>query len=335
MRQGISRYRAPLLAGSILFLLAAFAASLLLGRTPVGWGDLVDSMLRYDPSVVEHIVIRTERLSRSLISVVVGACLSLAGALMQALSRNPLASTDLFGINAGAIFFVVFSALFLGFDSMLQLMGFAFLGATLAALAVFGIGSLGRGGMTPMKLVFAGSAIAALFASFTQAMLVTNESGLQDVLFWLAGSVSGRPLDNLIMALPLLAAAGLAAFLLGRSINVFAAGDEAARGLGQNTTLIKALLGVLIVVLAGGSVAIVGAIGFVGLVVPHLARAVAGRDYRWILPFSAVMGAVLLLLADIAARFVIMPKEVPIGVLTAAIGVPFFVHLARRGADRV
>lgn len=329
-----NRYRLPVLCGSLALAMVAFGASLLLGRTPVGWSDLTNALSDYDPGVAEQVIVRTERLSRGLIAVVVGASLSVAGALMQALSRNPLASTDLFGINAGAVFFVVLAASLLGLDSLTGLMGFAFAGATIAAAAVYGFGSLGRGGLTPMKLVFAGAAVAALFVSATQAVLVLNSAGIQDVLFWLAGSVGGRSLDSLAMALPLLLGAGAAALLLGRQINVYASGEEAARGLGQNTTAIKAAMGALVVLLAGSSVSVVGAVGFVGLVVPHLARSVAGQDYRWILPFSAVWGAALLLLADAASRLVLMPGEVPIGVLTAFIGVPFFIHLARKGANR-
>lgn len=330
-----NRYRLPVLCGSLALAILAFGASLLLGRTPVGWSDLTNALTHYDPGVAEQVIVRTERLSRGLIAVVVGASLSLAGALMQALSRNPLASTDLFGINAGAVFFVVLAASFLGLDSLTGLMGFAFAGATVAATAVYGFGSLGRGGLTPIKLVFAGAAVAALFVSATQAVLVLNSAGIQDVLFWLAGSVGGRSLDSLALALPLLLGAGAAALLLGRAINVYSSGEEAARSLGQNTTAIKAAMGALVVLLAGGSVSVVGAVGFVGLVVPHLARSVAGQDYRWILPFSAVWGAALLLLADAASRLVLMPKEVPIGVLTAFIGVPFFIHLARKGANRL
>jgi iron complex transport system permease protein len=335
MSPGLKRYRLPLLISSILLMLAAFAASLMLGRTPVGWHDLIQALFHYDSNVLEQIVIRTERLSRGIIATVTGASLAVAGALMQALTRNPLASTDLFGINAGAVFFVVLASLFLGLDSLLQLMGFAFVGALVAAAIVFGIGSLGRGGLTPIKLVFAGAAVAAMFVSFTQVILVLDQSGLQDVLFWLAGSVSGRSLESLLTVLPLLGGAGVAALLLGKAINVFAAGDEVARGLGQRTAYMKTAMAVIVVILAGGSVAVVGAVGFIGLVIPHLARALAGQDYRFVIPFSAVLGAGLLLLADIASRLVLMPKEVPIGVMTALIGVPFFVYLARKGADRL
>ncbi|MBD2845494.1 iron ABC transporter permease [Paenibacillus sp. IB182496] len=327
----IARHPVLGLLSALALLCGAFLCSLMLGRTSISWEVLRASFLHYDASVVEHIIIHTERLSRALIATATGAALAVAGALMQALTRNPLASPGVFGINSGAILFVVLAALLLDVHAMRPLMGFAFAGAALAALLVYGLGSLGRDGLTPVKLVMAGAAITALCASFTQAILVMDEAGLQDVLFWLAGSVSGRPLDNLVVLLPFLLAALAIALVMGRAINLLATGEEIARGLGQNTLLVKAVLGVLIVVLAGGAVAVVGAVGFVGLVVPHLARALTGNDYRWLVPYAAVLGAALLLLADVAARLVLMPQEVPIGVMTALIGVPFFVYYARKG----
>lgn len=328
----MSRFHPLTLTALLAVTALAFLASLMLGRTPITWETAVAAFLHYDESIAEHIIIHTERLSRAVIALVTGANLAVAGALMQALTRNPLASPSVFGINAGAILFVVLAVLLFSEGSMLRLMWFAFAGAALSAALVYALGSLGRDGLTPMKLVMAGAAIAALFGSATQALLVWNEAGLQDVLFWLAGSVSGRSLDSLLPILPFVASAGVIALLMGGAVNVLTSGDDVAKGLGQNTALVKAALGVMIIVLAGGSVAVVGSVGFVGLVVPHLARGIAGNDHRWLLPFSALLGAALLLIADVAARLVIMPQEVPVGVMTALLGVPFFVYYARRGA---
>jgi iron complex transport system permease protein len=315
----------------LLLLAASFLSSLLLGRTLISWDMLLAAFLHYDAGIDEHIIIHTERLSRAVIAAVTGAGLAVAGALMQALTRNPLASPSTFGINAGAILFVVLAVLFFGVTSMLHMMWFAFIGAALAAAVVYLLGSLGRDGLTPIKLVLAGTAITALCISATQGVLVLNETGLQDVLFWLAGSVSGRTLDSLLAVLPAMTAASVVALCMGRAINVLMSGDDVAKGLGQNTLLVKVTMGVIIVILAGGSVAVVGAVGFIGLVIPHLARALVGSDHRWVIPYSAVLGAVLLLLADVVARLVIIPQEVPIGVMTALIGVPFFVYTARKG----
>lgn len=327
----MSRKPVYLLFTSLIALAGAMLCSLLLGRTAVGWGTLTDAFFHYDPGNVEQLIVRTERLSRTIIASAAGAALALAGALMQALTRNPLAASDVFGINAGAIFFVVAGVLLFPSSPLLGLAGYAVIGALVSAAVVYGLGSLGLDGLTPVKLILAGAAITALFTSFTQGMLVLNESGFQDVLFWLAGSVSGRELQTALPVLPFILAAAFAAILMGRAVNLLNSGEDIAKGLGQNTLIVKLAIGVLVVVLAGGSVAIVGAVGFVGLVVPHLARSAAGSDYRWVLPISAVFGAVLLLLADVAARLAISPGEIPIGVMTAVIGVPFFVHAARKG----
>jgi iron complex transport system permease protein len=173
--------------------------------------------------------------------------------------------------------------------------------------------------------------MAALFSSFTQGMLVLDDTRLQDVLFWLAGSVAGRDIEVLLPVLPYMVFAGVAALMLAHPINILTSGDDIAKGLGQRTVLVKITLAVTVVLLAGSSVAVAGSIGFIGLIIPHIARFLVGVDYRWVIPYSAVLGAVLLLLADLAARFLIMPSEVPIGVMTAFIGGPFFIYMARKG----
>lgn len=210
-------------------------------------------------------------------------------------------------------------------------MWIAFLGAGAAGAMVFFLGSLGRDGLTPIKIVLAGAAITALFVSFTQGLLVIDEQGLQSVLFWLAGSVSGRSIDMLIPVLPFILVVTVVAIGMGRSINILQSGDDIAKGLGQRTMITKITLGLIIIILAGSSVAVAGSIGFIGLIVPHIAIQLVGTDYRWIIPYSAVLGAILLLLADMAARYVIMPLEMPIGVMTAFIGAPFFIYIARKG----
>lgn len=326
-----SSFRALGLLTAIALLLVSFALSVALGTTKIGLLATVESFLRYDVASSEHVIIRTTRLPRAIYATLIGANLAVAGALMQGLTRNPLASPSLFGINAGAVSCVVLALTFLPVSSMEQLVWFAFLGAAIAALTVYFLGSLGREGLTPMKVVLAGAAMTALFSSITQGMLVLNETGLQSVLFWLAGSIAGKELDGLAPVLPYMLIAGIAALALAHPVNILSSGEEMAKGLGQRTALVKAAVALAVVLLAGSSVAVAGSIGFVGLVVPHIARYLAGVDYRWIIPYSAVLGAILLLLADIAARFLIMPGEIPIGVMTAMVGGPFFIYIARKG----
>lgn len=318
--------------GVCLILLAgALFLGLLLGRTLITPNFIISSLLHYDAQNVEHVLIHTERLPRTVIAAVVGASLAMAGAFMQALTRNPLASPSTFGINAGALFFVSIAAVVFAVEPMMSLMGFALIGAGLAAVLVYVISSLGRDGLTPIKIVLSGSAIHALFMSMIQIILVMNETGMQNVLFWMAGSVSGRSLEMLQPLFPFMLAAGISAMFMGRAVNLLVTGEDVAKGLGQNTLWVKCAMGLIIVVLSGCSVAIVGAIGFVGLIIPHMARALVGTDYRWITPFSGVLGALLLVSADTVARVLISPQEIPIGVITAMIGVPIFIYIARKG----
>lgn len=331
----LSRVPKPisLILASCLFLIS-FCLSIMLGKTPIPIETAIDAFFNYDETVADHVVITTSRLSRAVIAAVIGASLAIAGALMQALTRNPLAAPDIFGINAGAIFFIVAAATLFSVTSLVHYMWIAFIGAGVAGALVYFLGSFGRDGLSPIKIVLAGAAITALFVSFTQGLLVIDEQGIQSVLFWLAGSVAGRSMDMLLPILPFMIGAGIITLFLGRSINILNSGEDIAKSLGQRTILIKLTIGVAIVFLAGGSVAVAGSIGFVGLIVPHMVRGVIGNDYRWVIPFSALVGASLLLLADVAARFIIMPQEVPIGVMTALLGTPFFIYIARRGLSK-
>lgn len=313
-----------------LFLMISICSSIILGYTETPMKLVFEAFTNFNGSN-EHIIVQSVRLPRALIAAVVGGSLAIAGALMQALTKNPLASPGIFGVNAGASFFIVVAVSFFSVSSMQQYTWIAFIGASVAALSVYFLGTLGREGLTPMKLTLAGAAIAALFASFTQGLLVLNEKALDEVLFWIAGSVQGRKLELLYPVLPYIGIAFLLSILIASHINLLTMGEDVAKGLGQKTGLIKLLAAVVIILLAGSSVAVAGPIGFIGIVVPHLARALVGVDHRWIIPYSAIIGGVLLIWADISARYVIMPQEVPVGVMTAIIGTPFFVYIARKG----
>ncbi|MFK3812072.1 FecCD family ABC transporter permease [Bacillus halotolerans] len=316
----------------LFVLLAAVCASVIYGYTGTSWGQVYQAFTSFNGSN-EQVIIKDVRLPRALVATVVGASLAAAGALMQALTKNPLASPGIFGINAGAGFFIVAGSFFLHIQSPQALVWSSFLGASFTAAIVYAAGSLGRAGLTPIKLTLAGAAMAAMFSSLTQGMLSVNELELAQVLFWLTGSVQGRSLDLLMTMLPYAAAALLISCFLGRKINLLVMGEDVAKGLGQKTGLLKFAMALCIVLLAGSAVAIAGPISFIGIIIPHFARFIIGNDYRWVLPFSAVLGAILLVAADIGARYIIMPQEVPVGVMTAIIGMPVFVYIARRGAN--
>ncbi|WP_335869816.1 FecCD family ABC transporter permease [Bacillus sp. 2205SS5-2] len=318
------------LGSGIILLFIFICSSVVYGYTQTPWMLAIDAFRHFDGSN-EHIIIKTVRLPRALIGAAVGASLGIAGAIMQALTRNPLASPGILGVNAGASLAIVIAVSFFSITSLQSFAWIAFLGAGVAAVCVYLIGAAGKQGVTPVTLTLAGAAIAALLSSVTQGILVLNESALDVVLYWLAGSVQGRKLDILQSVLPYLAVAWLGALLIGGKINILLMGEDLAKGLGQRTAWVKALSAVIVILLAGGSVAIAGPIGFIGIVVPHLARFFVGNDYRWVIPYCGVLGGSLLVVADIGSRYIIMPQEVPVGIITAFLGVPFFILIARKG----
>lgn len=314
----------------ILLIVVLLWASVILGLTKVSTQMVVDSFFNFDAST-EHIIIKDSRIPRAFIAAAVGASLAVAGTIMQGLTKNPLASPGILGINAGASFFVVMGISFLGVNSLKAFTWLAFTGAAIAAIIVYVFGSMGAEGMTPIKITLAGAAMAALFSSLTQGILTLNERTLDQVLFWLAGSIQGRDLEILLTVLPYLMFGWAIALTVGKQMNVLALGEDMAKGLGQKTLFVKMMGALIVVLLAGGSVAIAGPIGFIGIIIPHLARWLVGTDFRWVIPYSALIGAALLLGADIGARYIMMPAEVPVGVMTALIGAPFFVYITRRG----
>lgn len=318
-----------LLLGLVL-VAAAFVASVMLGTTDIAPPTFVQALLHYDPARVAHIIIRTERLPRAVIAALVGASLAIAGALMQTMTRNPLASPGILGINAGAMFFVVIAVSLLPLHTPAEYVWAALLGALVAACLVVVLSRGRQGELSPLRVVLAGVAVTAMFVSFSQGLLIIDRQSFESVLYWLAGSVSGRELSLVVPLLPLFGAALLLCTLLVRHANALLLGDDMVKGLGMRAGTIKLLLGLVVILLAGSSVALAGMIGFVGLIVPHMARGVFGVDHRWLLPACALLGASLLLLADVASRLLIPPQGVPVGVMTALIGTPFFIYLARR-----
>ncbi|WP_409305991.1 FecCD family ABC transporter permease [Peribacillus sp. SCS-155] len=313
-----------------VLLLLLMCASIVYGYRATTWTMAWDSFTAFNGSN-EHLVLRTIRLPRSLIAACVGASLAIAGVLMQTLTKNPLASPGIFGINAGAGLAVVIAVTIFSMGSLQAYTWVSFFGAAIAAVLVYGAGSFGRDGLTPMKLTLAGAAIAAFFSSLTQGLLVLNETALEQVLFWLAGSVQGRKLETLTAVIPYLAAGWLVSVILAAKLNLLAMGDDVAQSLGVKVGKIKVLAALCVIFLSGGAVAVAGPVGFIGIVIPHITRAMVGSDHRWVIPYSGVLGAILLVAADILSRFIIMPQEVPVGVMTAIIGTPFFIFIARKG----
>jgi iron complex transport system permease protein len=320
---------AGLLAGLIV-LFVGILSSITFGVADIKWHTVLESFTAYNGSQ-DHLIIRTARVPRAFIAAIAGASLAVAGSLMQGITRNPLASPSLFGINAGAAFFIVVGSAFFGAGSLSTLAMLGFIGAAFTALLVYILGSVGSDGLTPLKITLAGAAMTAFFSSLSMGVLLTGGQTFDQVLYWFVGSVAGRDMAIFTSAAPFMGIALLGALVIARHMNLLTLGEDVATGLGQQTVYVKMAAAVIIVLLAGGSVSIAGPIAFVGIIIPHITRYLVGIDYRWVLPYCAILGGILLLAADIGSRYVSFPKEVPVGVMTAIIGVPFFVYIARRG----
>lgn len=321
--------RALWLGAATAALVACALASVAYGSAEVGWGSVVSAFTSFDGSN-EHLIVRELRLPRTLVGIGVGAALALTGALMQAVTRNPLADPGILGIEAGAALAVVLSIFLLGVSTVSGYVWFAFVGAAITAVVVYLLGSVGRAGSTPVKLALAGAVVAAFLSSITSAVLVFDARTLDEFRFWIVGSLAGRDLDVLRAVAPFMVAGLLLALPFGRSLNALALGDEIARSLGQRVALVRGLAAIAVVLLAGSAVAAAGPIAFVGLAVPHAARLLVGPDWRWILPYCAVLGPILLLSTDILGRILVRPAELQVGIMTALVGAPVFVYLVRR-----
>lgn len=281
----------------------------------------------------ELLIFQTIRIPRAVLGAIIGANLAVAGAVMQAVTRNPLASPQVFGVNAGACLVVVLAIIYVPDIGKANLMYFAFAGALLGGLTVFGFAS--SRGMTNLKIALVGMAIHLLLTSITKGIIIFNEQ-ISDVLHWLSGSISGAAWTDVQLLMPWSIVGLLLASGLSGSLSVFRLGEEVAMGLGQKIARVRLLSYLVIVILAGASVAVAGAVGFVGLMIPHIARKLVGTDYRVVIPVSALGGAVLVTYSDVLARLISYPFESPVGIVTALLGTPFFLYLARKkGRDMV
>ncbi|AIG25366.1 iron ABC transporter permease [Brevibacillus laterosporus] len=316
----------------ILLLLVSMLMSILFGYHMFTFHMLLDMLYQFDGSK-EHLLLRDVRLPAAFIAASVGASLAIAGVLMQNLTKNPLASPSLFGINAGAVLFIVLTLFFFDSDlTLTQMVWIAFVGAGVTAVLVLILGTMGKDGFLPIKVTLAGAAVSVFASSFTSGIMLINNESLNQALFWLVGSVTGRKMEHLTTVLPYMVIGWIIALCLSHALNLMAMGDDMAKGLGLHTAFAKLLIILVVILLAGGSVSLAGPIAFVGLIVPHICRYIVGVDHKWLIPFSGLIGAILLVSADTASRFLLMPKEVPVGVATALLGVPFLIYIARRSS---
>ncbi|MDQ0220826.1 iron ABC transporter permease [Peribacillus cavernae] len=318
-----------ILAFGILLLMCSIVLSISVGAANIDFLTVWRSIFNYDSTREADQIIVSIRLPRELGAAIVGAAFAVSGAIMQGMTRNPLADPGLLGLNAGASLALALVFAFHSGATYLLIMFISFIGAGIGAGMVFGLGSLSRGGMSPLRITLAGAAVSALLTALGEGIaLYYNLS--QDLAFWTAGGVSGTNWLQLKLVFPVVVVGILIAIMLSKGLTILSFGQEVAKGLGQRTLLTKTVLMIVVLTLAGTAVSLVGSIAFVGLMVPHIVRFLVGTDYRWIIPCSAVFGSVLMVLADTAARMVNAPFETPIGAIVSMVGFPFFLYLARR-----
>ncbi len=309
-------------------LAALMFASVVVGSRDVPWSAVVAAFggatENFDQAAV------AKRIPRTLLAVLAGAALGVAGAVMQGVTRNPLADPGILGVTMGASLAVVAGIAYFGLASATSFVWVAIVGAGVTTVFVYTIGSLGRGGATPLKLALAGAATTAALASFIRAVVLPRADIAEGARSWQIGGVGGGTFDSVTQVLPFVLAGLLVCLLSARALNLLALGDELAAGLGERVALARGAAFVGAVVLCGATTAVTGPISFVGLVVPHVCRLLVGVDHRWLIPFSALTGAALLTAADVVGRIVARPAEIDVGIVTALIGAPFFIYIVRR-----
>ena len=322
---------AILIAASLALLAALVACSFAFGNRVVDLGQIIDAFsgrVGTDDGVAEAAILA--RVPRTVLAILVGAALALAGASLQSVTRNPLADPGILGVSSGASLAVVCGIAFAGIVSPAAYIAFAIVGAGVAAAFVYAVGSLGPGGATPLKLALAGAATTAALSSLISAIVLPRVTVLDSFRFWQIGGVGGASWDRIAIAWPVLLVGAVIVVGCARGLNALALGDDTAASLGANVARTRLLAFAGAVVLAGTATAVAGPIAFLGLVVPHLCRLLIGSDHRWLLPACVTAGASLLLAADIVGRVIARPSEIAVGIITALIGAPVFIAIVRR-----
>lgn len=332
------RKRAAGLGALVVLLVLASAVSLAVGARALSPAEVWHGLFAApepDQRLTEiRLIVHTVRLPRTVLAVVAGLALGVGGALIQGYTRNPIADTGLLGVNAGASFAVVSAIAAFGLTDPFQYVWFAFAGAAVSGVVVFGLASIGRGAGNPLTLALAGQGITVFLAALTTAVALSDQKSLNALRFWNAGSVAGVGFDVIGPVAVFVALGLVAALFVLPSLNLLNLGDDVARGLGVNIARSRTVGIVAVTLLAGAATAACGPIAFLGLMVAHVARFLTGPDYRWLVPYAGLLGAVVLLVCDIVGRVVVRPGELDSGVVVALLGAPFFAGLVWRGKFR-
>lgn len=320
--------RVAWIVAALAALALASAFSLAVGTRVVSFDEVLAGLSGDTTSIGAAAV--AARIPRTVLAILVGAALALSGTTLQAVTRNPLADPGILGLSMGASLAVVTGMAFFSLSDPVAVLVVAIIGSAAAGVFVYAIGSLGRGGATPLKLALAGAATTAALGSLVSAILLPRVQEMTAFRFWQIGGVGGAVWDRIAIVVPALAIGALLVLLMARGMNSLALGDDVATGLGERVGRTRVISAAGAFILCGAATAIAGPIGFVGLIVPHLCRLLVGTDHRWLLPFSALVGAVLLTASDVVGRVIARPDEVEVGIVTALIGAPVFIALARR-----
>lgn len=328
-----ARRRVAILLIAVVGVLASIVLSLSFGSRPVGTSEIVEGITAWfrgeTPTNIGALAVQS-RIPRTVLGLLAGAALALSGALMQAITRNPLADPGILGVNTGAALAVVIGIAFLGASSALSYLGLAMVGAFAAAVFVYFVGSVGPGGTTPIKLALAGAATTAALSSLVAAILIPRQAVMDEFRYWQVGNVGRADWDTMIVIVPILLIGGAIALVSASSLNALSLGDDVAVSLGVRVGKVRIVAAIAGVALCAAVTALAGPIGFVGLMIPHAVRLISGPDQRWLLPLSALGGAILLTLADTIGRVLGSPGEVEAGIITAFLGAPVLIVIARR-----
>lgn len=321
-----------LLASPILIALTALL-SILYGAVSIDARTVWDALFHFDPGNVNHQIIVSSRLPRAAGTLLVGAFLAISGALMQGMTRNYLASPSIMGVTDGSAFLITICMIVSPGASSLEMMIFSFIGSALGVALVFGMASLLPGGMSPVRMAILGTIIGTFLSGVSAALSTYFQTSL-NISFWYNARLHQLNPELIKLAVPFAVVGIVVSLAISRSITILSLGEEVSAGLGQRTVLVKALALAAVVIMTGAAVAVAGKIGFIGLIIPHITRFLIGVDYKWIVPCAGVLGGLFLALSDVASRFVNYPFETPVGVVTALVGVPFFLYLARTRGGR-
>lgn len=317
------------LIGSSVVFIGMFIIAMVFGAADISVKDVWDAITSQTKSDAISII-REIRLPREIAAIFVGAALSVSGAIMQGITRNPLADPGLLGLTAGANAALAVTIAFLPSTGYFGIMIACFIGAAIGALLVFGIGSVKRGGFSPMRIVLAGAAVSAFLFAIAEGVSIYFKVS-KNVSMWTAGGLIGTSWGQLQVIVPFVVVGIIVAILLSRQLTILSLSEETAVGLGQNTARIKTMLFIVITLLAGAAVALAGNMAFIGLMVPHVVRAIVGTDYRFIIPLSAITGGAFMLFADTVGRTINAPFETPVAAIVAMLGLPFFLLIVRKG----